>query len=68
MIENRLMQLYVLMIMVLSFVCLVYVYAFPPSSMLINRDGVAHFSPPVAHPETGEAIDLGELIKHFRGD
>ena len=52
----------------LSAACLVYVYAFPPKSMFSDRDGVAHFTPPVSHPETGEAIPLGDLIRHYRGD
>lgn len=68
MMASRLMQLYVLLIMVLSGAALVYVYAFPPKSMFLNRNGIAYFTPPVAHPETGEPIDLGDLVKHFRGD
>ena len=68
MIAARMMQAYVLFIAVLSLACLIYIYVSPPSSMFADRDGVGHFVPPVAHPETGEAIDLGDLIKHFRGD
>ena len=59
---------FVFVIGALSAVCLVYVYAFPPQSMFTDREGVAHFTPPVAHPETGEAIPLGDLIQHYRGD
>ena len=68
MIASRLMQLYVLIIAMMTLGCLIYVYSMPPQSMFTNRDGIAHFTPPVAHPETGAAIDMGKLIKHFRGD
>ncbi len=40
------------------------------SSALDAADARRHspFHPPVANPETGEAIDLGTLIRHYRGD
>lgn len=53
---------------VLSIAVLVYVYVVPMESMHKTRDGAPHFSPKVIHPETGEAVDLGKLIRHFRGD
>lgn len=68
MIASKITQSYVWFIAVLSLACLVYVYAFPPTSMFSDRDGIAHFTPAVLHPETGVAIDLGDLIKHYRGD
>lgn len=40
----------------------------PPPSMRVDRDGVAHFTPKVEHPETGEAVSVNALIRHYRGD
>ena len=64
----NLLKLYVLAVTLVSILGLVYVYAKPPPSMLIDRDGVAHFTPPVMHAETGEPVALGRLIRHFQGD
>lgn len=61
-------QSYVAIISVLSIVSLVYIYVSPPPSMFKSRDGVPHFTPKVMHPETGEPLEVGELIRHFRGD
>lgn len=44
-----------------------YVYVKPPESMRVTRDGVPYFSPPVAHPATGEAIPLERLVQHYKG-
>ncbi|PLX37628.1 MAG: hypothetical protein C0606_04905 [Hyphomicrobiales bacterium] len=51
----------------ITFAGLVYVYAFPPASMRVDRDGQPHFQPQVLNPETGEGVPLGDLIKHFKG-
>ncbi len=59
---------YVAIISLLSVASLVYIYAFPPPSMFKSRDGVPHFTPQVMHPETGKPLDVGELIRHYRGD
>lgn len=40
----------------------------PPPSMRVDRDGLPHFTPMVEHPITGEAVSMGELIRHYRGD
>lgn len=40
----------------------------PPPSLRTDRDGVAHFTPDVKHPETGEAVSVNTLIRHYRGD
>ncbi len=61
-------RIYVLAVVVISLVSLVYVYAFPPASLSMTRDGVPFHTPPVAHPATGEPLDLGELIRNFKGE
>ena len=65
---NKCVFFYVAAIALLSVGGLAYVYAVPPISMKIDRNGVPHFTPQVINPETGEAIDIGELVKHYRGD
>lgn len=40
----------------------------PPQSMRTDRNGVAHFTPQVEHPVTGEGVGVNELIKNYRGD
>jgi hypothetical protein len=40
----------------------------PPPSMRLDRDGVAHFTPDVVHPITGDAVSVNALIRHYRGD
>ena len=66
--HNKLAAVYVAVIALVSLAGLVYVYAVPPASMKTDRNNIAHFTPQVINPETGEAIDMGDLIKHFRGD
>jgi len=61
-------RLYVYAISLVCLASLVYVYALPPESLRVTRDGIPFFTPPVAHPETGEPLDLGELVRHFKGE
>ncbi len=55
------------LVTLLSAAALVYVFAFPPPSMRVSRDGVPHFTPPTIHPETGEPIEVDRLVRHFKG-
>ncbi len=61
-------QTYVAIVSLISISALVYVYVFPPQSMSKSRDGVPHFTPQVVNPETGKPLNVGELIRHYRGD
>ena len=63
-----LMRIFAAAVTALSLGVLIYVYAFPPPSMATNRYGVPFFTPDVVNPETGEAIRIDELVRHFRGD
>jgi len=60
------MRLYSFVVGAIVTVGLIYVYAFPPQSTRVDRDGVPHFQPQVLNPETGEGVPLGDLIKHFK--
>lgn len=66
--HNKFALFYVTTITILSLFGLAYVYAVPPVSMKTDRNGVPHFTPQVINPETGDAIDMGDLVKHYRGD
>lgn len=68
MIYTIIMRLFVGGITALSLAILVYVYAFPPESTRVSRDGVPFFTSPVMHPETGEPLDVNVLARHFKGD
>lgn len=68
MLTTRLTQAYMIAVSVISLLALAYVYVFPPQSMFTSREGVPHFSPKVAHPETGDPLTLNELVRHYRGD
>lgn len=61
------MKTFSMLIGAISFVTLVYVYAWPPESMRHSREGVPFFTPPVLHPETGEALNVNDLVSHFKG-
>ena len=61
-------QAYMIVVAAISVISLIYIYAFPPASMFKSREGVAYFTPKVAHPVTGEPLNANELIRHYRGD
>ncbi len=62
------MKVYSIGIGLLSLGVLVYVYAVPPESMQVSREGVPHYTPKVLHPETGEPLDINDLVRHYKGD
>lgn len=62
------MKYYSILIGLVSLGALVYVYAFPPESMKVSREGVPLLTPKVLHPETGEPLDINDLVRHYKGD
>ena len=65
---KRITRAYVILVSAVSVVSLVYIYAYAPKSMFVSAQGVPHFTPSVAHPETGRPLSVGELIRHYKGD
>lgn len=61
------MRIVVGLVALLSLGALIYVYAFPPPSMRVSRDGVPYFTPPTINPETGETLAIDRLVRHFKG-
>ena len=68
MVYNFILRAFVFSVTALSFAVLIYVYAFPPKSTRLSREGVPFFTPSVVNPETGEALDVKMLARHFRGE
>jgi hypothetical protein len=62
------MRTFVSTIAALCLVVLLYVYAFPPKSSRMSKNGVPFFTPSVTHPETGKALDVNLLVRHFKGE
>lgn len=52
----------------LSIASLGYILIEKPDYLRADRDGVPFYTPEVIHPESGEAVNLGELIRHFKGE
>lgn len=53
---------------VLTVAGLAYIYVAQPPYLHADRDGVPYFTPDVIHPVTEEAVDMGTLIRHYRGE
>jgi hypothetical protein len=43
------------------------VYAHPPASMKVTKDGVPYFTPPVINPITGKPLPVETLVRHHKG-
>lgn len=44
----------------------IYVFIQPAERFAKSREGTPFFTPPVIDPDTGEALDLDELIRHYK--
>lgn len=62
------MQIYVWGGLAVTLVGLAAMLIAPPSGTRADRDGVPYFTPKVINPATSEAVDLGVLVRHYRGD
>ena len=62
------MRLFSGLVAAISLAGVIYIYTVPPESLRTTRDGVPHFAPPVINPATGEPIDLGTLVRHYKGE
>ena len=65
---NIIIRTFVCVITALSVSILFYVYAFPPESTRTSKNGVPFFTPSVTHPETGKALDVNMLVRHYKGE
>lgn len=67
-VSKLVMALYGWGALVVTVAGMAWMFIAPPPSLRIDRDGVAHFTPLVEHPITGEAVSMNDLIRHYRGD
>lgn len=56
------------LVCLLTVVGIGYIFVVQPDYLRRNSEGVPYFTPRVEHPETGEGIDMGTLIRHYRGE
>ena len=68
MLYNIIIRIFVYAITALSAGVLFYVYVFPPESTRTSKNGVPFFTPSVTHPETGKALDVDMLVRHYKGE
>ncbi|MGI9304124.1 MAG: hypothetical protein ACR2RB_15690 [Gammaproteobacteria bacterium] len=50
----------------ISLASIVYPFVHQSEYLRESREGTPFFTPPVIHPDTGEAIELDELIRHYK--
>lgn len=62
------LSIYSALVGIITVVTLFYVFIEEPGYLGYSRDGVAHLTPRVVHPQTGDALELGTLIKHYKGE
>jgi len=53
---------------VLTVAGLAYIFTVQPDYLRADRDGVPYLTPPVQHPLTEEPVDMGTLVRHYRGE
>ena len=56
-----------LTIAVISVGTLAYILIEQPEYLRADRDGVPFYTPQVQHPDGGEPLNMGELIRHYKG-
>ncbi|MCW8904990.1 MULTISPECIES: hypothetical protein [Sedimenticola] len=45
-----------------------YIVIAQPDYLHADRDGVPFYTPQVINPEGGEPLNMGELIRHYKGE
>ena len=53
---------------VVTLASIVYPFVHRPEFLTKSREGTPFFTPPVINPDTGAALELDELIRHYKGD
>jgi len=52
----------------LTIASITYILIEQPEYLTKDRDGVPFYTADVLHPETGEAIKMSDLIRHYKGE
>jgi hypothetical protein len=56
------------LVLVMTVIGIGYIVVAQPDYLRKDRDGVPYFTPAVENPLSGEAVDMGTLIRHYRGE
>jgi len=52
----------------ISISSLAYIVIEQPDYLHSDRDGVPFYTPQVINPDGGEPLNMGELIRHYKGE
>ena len=66
--QMQALPVFSLLIAIISFGSLAYIYVAQPDYLKVSRDGTPFLTPPIIHPDSGEAIQIDELIRHYKGE
>ena len=56
------------LVLLITVLGIAYIFIAQPVYLRSDRDGVPYFTPEVENPVTNEAVDMGTLIRHYRGE
>ncbi len=56
------------LVLLITVLGIAYIFIAQPAYLRSDRDGVPYFTPEVENPVTNEAVDMGTLIRHYRGE
>lgn len=56
------------LVLLITLLGIAYIFVAQPAYLRSDRDGVPYFTPKVENPVTGESVDMGALIRHYRGE
>lgn len=62
------LAIYSALVALITVATILYVVFARPDYLDRTRDGVPLLTPSVLHPHSGEALDIGILIRHYKGE
>jgi hypothetical protein len=66
--QRLLMRVFVGLAAIVSIGGYLWMTFVPPPGLKADRNGVPYLTPPTIHPATGEAIPVGTLVRHYKGE
>ena len=61
------MAIYSTIVGIIGIGSFVYILIKQPEYLHASRNGVPYFTPRVINPSGGKALDLNELVRHYKG-
>jgi hypothetical protein len=62
------MAIFSMLVTLMTVLGIAYIFIAQPAYLRSDRDGVPYFTPEVENPMTNEPVDMGTLIRHYRGE